>query len=423
MRSRQASLVFAVAFGLGWPCSLWGYPDGVTGYSGNPAVNGGKKCSSCHGGGTNPAFSLTGPAKMAPGETQTYVFTITGGPGDTAGLDVSATAGALEAFQSGTKLSSGEITHSSPKSFSGGSASFSFRLKAPSSPGTVTLYGAGVSTNGGGPSGDGTGTTTMSITVESAPPVNQPPIASAGGPYAGTAGEAIQFSSTGSSDPDGQIVSYSWDFGDGSSGTGASPTHAYAAAGSYTASLTVTDDQGLSSADPAQVLVVDGSLSIPLRIAAPGRIRLRQGQQKILKIGVQADLGTLNLPPGETCATLHLLGNGEEVDSVTVCIDIAMEPLTDGDEGDDQAGGLGGTVNLKAALRKGGPSATVRISDSPETGSAAMKGTRLRAVFRPIAMAAGAPSLEWSTYLDIQGTTSDRATRTTLVQVKPEKLR
>ena len=52
------------------------------------------------------------------------------------------------------------------------------------------------------------------------------------------------FDAGGSSDPDGTIASYAWDFGDGSTGTGATATHTYAAAGTYTVMLTVTDDKG-----------------------------------------------------------------------------------------------------------------------------------------------------------------------------------
>ena len=47
-----------------------------------------------------------------------------------------------------------------------------------------------------------------------------------------------------SSDPDGSIVSYAWDFGDDTTGSGASPSHAYASAGTYSVNLTVTDDSG-----------------------------------------------------------------------------------------------------------------------------------------------------------------------------------
>jgi PKD repeat protein len=77
-----------------------------------------------------------------------------------------------------------------------------------------------------------------------------PPVAEAGGPYAGAAGFAVSFDSAGSNDPDGSIVSYDWDFGDGSPhGTGATPSHTYAAANLYNVSLTVTDNNGLTDSD------------------------------------------------------------------------------------------------------------------------------------------------------------------------------
>ena len=73
---------------------------------------------------------------------------------------------------------------------------------------------------------------------------NKPPVADPDGPYAGSPGQAVQFDGTGSSDPDGTIVAYDWDFGDGNTATGATPSHTYAAAGNYTVTLTVTDDGG-----------------------------------------------------------------------------------------------------------------------------------------------------------------------------------
>lgn len=54
------------------------------------------------------------------------------------------------------------------------------------------------------------------------------------------------FDGTCSSDPDGYIVSYNWDFGDGSNDVGPTVTHVYGTAGIYRVTLTVTDNQGIS---------------------------------------------------------------------------------------------------------------------------------------------------------------------------------
>jgi PKD repeat protein len=71
-------------------------------------------------------------------------------------------------------------------------------------------------------------------------------------------GLAVDFDGSGSSD-DGSVVSYVWDFGDGSAaGTGAKVSHSYGQAGTYTVRLTVTDNTGLE--DPS---------SKPVTVAAP----------------------------------------------------------------------------------------------------------------------------------------------------------
>jgi PKD repeat protein len=84
----------------------------------------------------------------------------------------------------------------------------------------------------------GTGSASTEITVNN---VNRCPTADANGPYSGVVNIAIQFNGTGSTDPDGDALSYSWTFGDGGSANGATPSHAYAADGVYTVILTVTD--------------------------------------------------------------------------------------------------------------------------------------------------------------------------------------
>lgn len=57
----------------------------------------------------------------------------------------------------------------------------------------------------------------------------------------------INFDASASNDPDGIIVSYEWDFGDGGTATGPIAAHAYAAPGTYTVTLTVTDNDDLTN--------------------------------------------------------------------------------------------------------------------------------------------------------------------------------
>ena len=73
---------------------------------------------------------------------------------------------------------------------------------------------------------------------------NQAPSADPGGPYPADEGSTVSFDGSASSDPDGDAVTFAWDFGDGDTGTGATPSHAYGDNGAYTISLTVDDGNG-----------------------------------------------------------------------------------------------------------------------------------------------------------------------------------
>ena len=97
-------------------------------------------------------------------------------------------------------------------------------------------------------------TDTARITV-----ANRPPTANAGPNVSGAPNTMIGLNGSASSDPDGTIVTYAWTFGDGTTGSGSNPTHAYAAVGTYTASLTVTDNNGSWSTADTSVVTVASS--------------------------------------------------------------------------------------------------------------------------------------------------------------------
>jgi hypothetical protein len=85
----------------------------------------------------------------------------------------------------------------------------------------------------------------LTITVDN---VNRGPVAAAGGPYAGVVNVPITFNGTGSSDPDGSVLSYLWNFGDQVTGSGVTPVHSYSTGGPFTVTLTVDDGALTASA-------------------------------------------------------------------------------------------------------------------------------------------------------------------------------
>jgi DNA polymerase-3 subunit delta len=86
----------------------------------------------------------------------------------------------------------------------------------------------------------------------------------------GQAPLAVAFDATASSDPDGSIASYAWNFGDGSSGTGATASRTYAAAGTFAVQLIVTDDRG-ATASSTRILTVTAGPPPP-SVTISGRI-------------------------------------------------------------------------------------------------------------------------------------------------------
>jgi hypothetical protein len=170
--------VFAGTLGLLTGLNAFAFGSGVSGYSGQ----GGTSClsSSCHNpnGAAAPTTTLSGPTTLDAGQIATYTLMIMGGPAAVAGLDVSVTNGSgatLATADGTTQVKSGEITQTSPLAFTGTSASFTFQVTAPTTGGTFTLYGNGLSCNNdSSSSGDNENQTTLLITVNGGGPIGTP---------------------------------------------------------------------------------------------------------------------------------------------------------------------------------------------------------------------------------------------------------
>ncbi len=179
-------------------------------------------------------------------------------------------------------------------------------------------------------------------------PLNAAPIADAGGPYEGQEGSPVPLSAAGSSDPDGDAITYEWDFGDGSTGTGVEPSHTYADNGTYVVSLTVTDARGVTSAAAVTTAVI-GNVAPKLASfsGTSDPIALVNGQATASFTALFADAGAADIHNGSiSCdggtggtASVEETGGSGEITGVCVfsspgVYSVAMT-VSDNDGGSD----------------------------------------------------------------------------------------
>jgi hypothetical protein len=154
------------------PSGARAFTGGINGYSGQTP---GMTCVSCHPQtGAPPMVTLSGPAQLFTGETETYsIDIVTGASGTPVGFDVAASAGTLGTITQSneSQLMLGELTHTANLA-RGKEVRVMFTLTAPATGGTVTLFGDGLKADGAGDtSGDSSALATLAITV-AAPPAN-----------------------------------------------------------------------------------------------------------------------------------------------------------------------------------------------------------------------------------------------------------
>ncbi len=177
-------------------------------------------------------------------------------------------------YPDGTSLASGNV--SSALSLTGGGYTASVPVVFDTA---LNLWIGTYSPRGNEPSGlwsltvtgsDSTSPPNSGSSVRAIQIQNRPPVATfTGSTNSVQTGVLVSFNAASSSDPDGTIVSYLWDFGDGSTGSGATASHSYANAGTYTVRLTVTDNSGSTSSTTYAVTATGapqsgGNVSFPL---------------------------------------------------------------------------------------------------------------------------------------------------------------
>ncbi|MBW3571744.1 MAG: DNA/RNA non-specific endonuclease [Gemmatimonadetes bacterium] len=137
------------------------------------------------------------------------------------------------------------------------------------------------------------------------------PVAATDGPYVGIEGSPVTLDASGSSDPDGDALSFAWSFGDGATGTGARPAHTWADNGTYAVRVIVSDPYGAADTATTTVTV----MNVAPQVAAFAGGQLLQGET-YAAAGSFADPGadswtaTVDYGDGSGARPLALAGTG-----------------------------------------------------------------------------------------------------------------
>ena len=148
----------------------------------------------------------------------------------------------------------------------------------------------------------GTATTTSTITIEA--PADEPPVASF---TVAVSDLAIGVDASASSDLEGSIASYAWDFGDGTTGDGVTANHSFAAAGAYQVTLVVTDSQGATASASSTISVTEPVNQAPTAVFT----------HTVADLGLSVDASASTDPDGQLVSWAWDFGDGATASGVT----------------------------------------------------------------------------------------------------------
>ncbi len=128
-----------------WVIVVYASSNGIIGrtpLSNNPGCT-------CHNSSptTGVTVSISGPNELEINQTGSYTVTIQGGPLSAAGINIAKNSGTLANIDGSLKLSSDELTHTSPKTPSNNAVTFDFQYTAPANPGEAIIAATGNSVN------------------------------------------------------------------------------------------------------------------------------------------------------------------------------------------------------------------------------------------------------------------------------------
>jgi PKD repeat protein len=202
---------------------------------------------------------------------------------------------------------------------------------------------------------DGAASQASRTVIISTIPGNEPPIAEAGPDQTGDVGAVLLVDGRGSTDPDGAIVSYAWDFGDGGTASTPQASHTYGAPGSYTVTLTVEDDGGSTASDTKTITIApppsyDGTWVLNPNVAAVTCDNTHRTYQVPFPAAELAIMGTV-----QASATAVVVGQGR---TMTGSVDRGQAPpelilAWDGSESDAICGSA--TVQHRFSASMTGP--------------------------------------------------------------------
>ncbi|MGW1504251.1 PQQ-dependent sugar dehydrogenase [Streptomyces mirabilis] len=197
--------------------------------------------------------------------------------------------------------------------------------------------------------------------IENATDGHSPVAQAAADRTSGQAALKVSFSSAGSSDADGDALTYSWDFGDGGTSTAANPSHKYKTNGTYTATVTAEDTTGRTGSASVQIVVGNTAPEVVIEQPRDGQL-FSFGDPVPFKVKVTdpEDGGAIDCAKVKVTFILGHDSHGHPLTSANGCSGTLQ---TSADGGHDQDANIFGVLDAEYTDGGGGGQAPLTTHD------------------------------------------------------------